>query len=65
MVESRVFFTFDFAYPIQCSTFVPVKCVTCGCILGKVYKTTARAFDHIRDYFTLSVEAVNRLVVLG
>lgn len=42
------------------STFVPVKCVSCGKILGKVYKTTARAFDNIRDFYTISTDMISR-----
>lgn len=39
-------------------TFVSVHCKQCDVALGKMYKTTSREFDPIRDYYTLKLEAL-------
>eukprot|EP00049_Salpingoeca_infusionum_P028084 m.36137 g.36137 ORF g.36137 m.36137 type:complete len:177 (-) comp9968_c0_seq1:1418-1948(-) len=38
---------------VFCSTFNRVGCV-CGADLGRVYQTTTRKFDHIREFVTFS-----------
>lgn len=40
------------------STFHLLHCGKCGAHLGKVYLTTARALDSLRDMFTFSTDAV-------
>ncbi|KAK9459137.1 yippee zinc-binding/DNA-binding /Mis18, centromere assembly-domain-containing protein, partial [Lipomyces oligophaga] len=40
------------------STFALFRCSTCNVQLGKVYRTTARDLDDIRDCLTFDVDAV-------
>ncbi|KAI9296723.1 hypothetical protein K502DRAFT_323649 [Neoconidiobolus thromboides FSU 785] len=41
------------------STFTTMNCSSCEAYLGKVYKTTPRSLDHIRDMYTFSIDKVS------
>ncbi|XP_054753155.2 uncharacterized protein LOC129258933 [Lytechinus pictus] len=43
----------------QGSTFSPLVCRGCKTVLGKVYKTTPRPLDDLRDYFTIDVNKLS------
>ncbi|KAL1924765.1 uncharacterized protein VTP21DRAFT_4419 [Calcarisporiella thermophila] len=40
------------------SAYVNLLCKSCGAILGRVYKTTPRILDNIRDMFTFNLDSV-------
>jgi len=40
------------------STYTEMTCSNCGSFLGRVYKTTPRSLDHIRDLYSFSVKQV-------
>ncbi|XP_054752969.2 uncharacterized protein LOC129258763 [Lytechinus pictus] len=44
----------------QGSTYSPVECKECHNVVGKVYKTTPRLLDDLRDYYTLDA---NKLLI--
>ena len=41
------------------STYLVLECERCNEHLGKIYKTTPRDLDDIREAFTLSVDKCN------
>eukprot|EP01135_Chromosphaera_perkinsii_P011840 Nk52_evm31s2506 gene=Nk52_evmTU31s2506 len=41
------------------ATYNPIKCATCGKLLGRVYRTTARDLDDIRDAYTFDLNAIS------
>ncbi|XP_030831496.1 uncharacterized protein LOC115920246 [Strongylocentrotus purpuratus] len=43
----------------QGSTFSPLVCQGCKTVLGKVYRTTPRPLDDLRDYFTFDVNKLS------
>ncbi|XP_041462786.1 uncharacterized protein LOC121413876 [Lytechinus variegatus] len=43
----------------QGSTFSPLVCRGCKTVLGKVYRTTPRPLDDLRDYFTIDVNKLS------
>lgn len=41
------------------STYSALKCVGCGAMVGKLYKTTPKPLDALRDFFTLFVSKLD------
>jgi len=40
------------------STFRPLQCKSCNSVIGRVYRTTPKEFDHLRSMYCLDIEHI-------
>lgn len=40
------------------STFRPLQCTSCNLVIGRVYRTTPKELDHLRNMFSFDVEQI-------